>query len=177
MCIPNLVPLIHFIKWNYLLSTFREGCIICLSVKWTKTSTFSTPPIVESLTYYTTHYPLLVALLLSFLGVCWRQIFTHSVTMNYYSWLHQSMIRRAGQQRQQAEALWPHHHPSSLMLVGIHSAEARCSRNFQNVKLRLDFIEIWWCFCHSDFTWNQILAKLKVKIVIFGNFREFDFGF
>ena len=67
MCIPNLVPLIHFIKWNYLLSTFREGCIICLSVKWTKTSTFSTPPIVESLTYYTTHYPLLVALLLS----CW----------------------------------------------------------------------------------------------------------
>ena len=34
-----------------------------------------------------------------------------------------------------------------------------CSRNFQNVKLRLDFVEIGYFYCHSDFTWNQILAK------------------
>ena len=33
-----------------------------------------------------------------------------------------------------------------------------CSRNFQNVKLRLDFVEIWSFYHHSDFTWNQILA-------------------
>ena len=32
-----------------------------------------------------------------------------------------------------------------------------CSRNFQNVKLRLDFVEIWSFYRHSDFTWNQIL--------------------
>ena len=50
---------------------------------------------------------------------------------------------------------------------------ALCSRNFQNVKLGLDFVEIWWFYCHSDFTWNQILAHFKKqsKIVIFGIFR------
>ena len=31
-----------------------------------------------------------------------------------------------------------------------------CSRNFQNMKLMLDFVEIWSFYCHSDFTWNQI---------------------
>ena len=36
-----------------------------------------------------------------------------------------------------------------------------CSRNFQNVKLRLDFVEIWLFYRHSDFTWNQILANSK----------------
>ena len=34
-----------------------------------------------------------------------------------------------------------------------------CSRNFQNVKLRLDFFEIWSFYCNSDFTWNQILVN------------------
>ena len=33
---------------------------------------------------------------------------------------------------------------------------ALCSRNFQNVKLRLDFVEIWSFYRHSDFTWNHI---------------------
>ena len=36
-----------------------------------------------------------------------------------------------------------------------------CFRNFQNVKLRLDFVEIWLFYRHSDFTWNQILANSK----------------
>ena len=34
----------------------------------------------------------------------------------------------------------------------------QCSRNFQNVKLRLDFVEMWSFYCHYDFTWNQILV-------------------
>ena len=34
-----------------------------------------------------------------------------------------------------------------------------CSRNFQNVKLRLDFVEIWSFYHHSDFTWNPILVN------------------
>ena len=34
-----------------------------------------------------------------------------------------------------------------------------CSRNFQNVKLRLDFVEIWSFYCHPTFTWNQILVN------------------
>ena len=36
---------------------------------------------------------------------------------------------------------------------------ALCSRNFQNVKIRLDFVETWWFFCHSDFMWNPILVN------------------
>ena len=36
---------------------------------------------------------------------------------------------------------------------------ALCSRNFQNVKLRLDFIEIWSFYRHSDCTWNRILVN------------------
>ena len=34
-----------------------------------------------------------------------------------------------------------------------------CTRNFQNVKLRLDFVDIWSFYCHSDFKWNQILTN------------------
>ena len=34
-----------------------------------------------------------------------------------------------------------------------------CSKNFQKVKLRLDFVEIWSFYRHSDFTWNQIFAN------------------
>ena len=36
---------------------------------------------------------------------------------------------------------------------------ALCSRNFQNVKLRLDFVEIWSLYRHSDFMLNRILAN------------------
>ena len=36
---------------------------------------------------------------------------------------------------------------------------ALCSRNIQNVKLRLDFVEIWQSYHLSDFTWNQILVN------------------
>ena len=36
-----------------------------------------------------------------------------------------------------------------------------CSRNFQKVKLRLNFIEIWSFYCHSNFTWNTVLANSK----------------
>ena len=33
-----------------------------------------------------------------------------------------------------------------------------CSRNFQNMKLRLNFVKIWSFNLNSDFAWNQILA-------------------
>ena len=36
---------------------------------------------------------------------------------------------------------------------------ALCSRNFQNVKLRLDFVEIWSFYRHSELTWNHILGN------------------
>ena len=36
---------------------------------------------------------------------------------------------------------------------------ALCSRNFQNVKLRLDFVEIRSFYRHSQFMWNQIWAN------------------
>ena len=36
-----------------------------------------------------------------------------------------------------------------------------CSRNFQNVKLRLDFVEMCPFYCHSDSMWNQILVNLN----------------
>ena len=36
---------------------------------------------------------------------------------------------------------------------------ALCSRNFQNVKLRLHGVKILQFSCHSDFTWNQILVN------------------
>ena len=32
--------------------------------------------------------------------------------------------------------------------------ESLCSRNFQNVKLWLDFLEIWLFYRHSNFAWN-----------------------
>ena len=34
-----------------------------------------------------------------------------------------------------------------------------CSRNFQNMKLRLDFVKIWWYYHNSDLALNQILEK------------------
>ena len=53
-----------------------------------------------------------------------------------------------------------------------------CSRNFQNVKLRLDFVEIWSFYLHSDFTWNPILANSNgPKILILTIFKGLNFYF
>ena len=40
---------------------------------------------------------------------------------------------------------------------------ALCSRNFWNVKLRLHDIDIFQIYCHSDFTWNQILMSSNAQ--------------
>ena len=32
-------------------------------------------------------------------------------------------------------------------------------QKLSNVKLRLDFVEIWWFYCHSYFTWDSILVN------------------
>ena len=40
-------------------------------------------------------------------------------------------------------------------------SKALCSSNFQNVKLRLDFVEIWSFYRHSDFTWNHKLMNCQ----------------
>ena len=65
-----------------------------------------------------------------------------------------------------------HHHNHQHLNENLHPSEGTyiqcsnykqiitlCSRKFQNVKLRLDFIEIWSFYCHSDFTWNPILVN------------------
>ena len=52
-------------------------------------------------------------------------------------------------------------------------SSALCSRNFQNVKLRLDFLEIWQIYLHSDFTWNPILVNWNGPKM---SFLNFDFG-
>ena len=61
----------------------------------------------------------------------------------------------------------------SLSLQVLHVfPKAQCSRNFQNVKLRLDFVKF------DNFTATQILLEIKfwkiqtVHNVIFGNFRH-----
>ena len=56
---------------------------------------------------------------------------------------------------------------------------ALCSRNFQNVKLRLDFVEVWSFYQHSDFTWNQILANWngpKMSFIAISETLNFDFS-
>ena len=53
-----------------------------------------------------------------------------------------------------------------------------CSRNFQNVKLRLDFVEIWSFYCYSDFTWNQILSNSNSpKMLFFAILEVLNFAF
>ena len=42
---------------------------------------------------------------------------------------------------------------------------ALCSRNFQNVKKRLDFVEIRSFYRHQNFTQNDILANSKMSYV------------
>ena len=56
---------------------------------------------------------------------------------------------------------------------------ALCSRNFQNVKLWLDFVEIWSFYRKSDFTWNQYLVDLNSPKMLFLAISEglnFDFS-
>ena len=47
-----------------------------------------------------------------------------------------------------------------------------CSRNFQNVKLRHYFDEVWSLHCHSDFTGNQILANSNSQKMSFSTILE-----
>ena len=58
-----------------------------------------------------------------------------------------------------------------------------CSRNFQNMKLRLDFVEVWSFYRHSAFMWNHILGNsnspkmliltiLKVQNFCFSKFEQ-----
>ena len=74
-----------------------------------------------------------------------------------------------------------HHAFVKVLLV----YKALCSKNFQNVKWRLDFVEIWSFYCHSDFMWNQILVNsngpkmliltiLEVLNFDFSNFEQFS---
>ena len=61
----------------------------------------------------------------------------------------------------------------------ISNTVSLCSRNFQNVKLRLDYVEIWLFYRHSDFTWNQILANLngpKMSVLKILEVLSFDFS-
>ena len=50
-----------------------------------------------------------------------------------------------------------------------------CSRNFQNVKLRHDFVETWSFSSHSDFTKIQFWQIQTSKNVIFGNLLDSEF--
>ena len=55
----------------------------------------------------------------------------------------------------------------------------QCSRNFQNVKLRLDFVKIWLFYRHSNFMWNQILEDsngLKISFLALLEVLNFDFS-
>ena len=51
---------------------------------------------------------------------------------------------------------WNQYSRCCEVTICLHSL---CSRNFQYVKLRLDFVEIWSFYCHSDFIWNQFMAN------------------
>ena len=58
-------------------------------------------------------------------------------------------------------------------------AKSLCSRNFQNVKLRLDLVEIWWFYNFSDLTWNQFLLNWNGQKMWFLTILKglnFDFG-
>ena len=49
----------------------------------------------------------------------------------------------------------------------------------QDVKLRLDFVDIWSFYHHSDFTWNQILANWngpKMSFIAISETMNFDFS-
>ena len=46
-----------------------------------------------------------------------------------------------------------------------------CSRNFQNVKLRLHGVGVLRFYCHSNFTWNQILLNWNGQKCDFWQFQ------
>ena len=61
----------------------------------------------------------------------------------------------------QIHAMWYDIHSGEVYLFSKSqkvSSVALCSKNFLNVKLRLDF-EIWSFYRNSDFAWNHILAN------------------
>ena len=67
----------------------------------------------------------------------------------------------------------------SQIVKQCEKSNALCSRNFQNVKLRLDFVEIWSFYRHSDFTWNHILGNSnspKMLILTISEVLNFDFS-
>ena len=45
-----------------------------------------------------------------------------------------------------------------LLIHGDFSTHGTMLQKLSNVKLRLNFVEIWSFYCLSDFTWNQILV-------------------
>ena len=64
------------------------------------------------------------------------------------------------------------------ILCPIQCLTTLCSRNFQSVKLRLDFVEIWSFYRHSDYTSKSNFGEFKrSKNVIFGNFRDTELWF
>ena len=65
--------------------------------------------------------------------------------------------------------------PIHLSMIIGKNTTALCSRNFQNVKLRLDFVEIWSFYRHSEFTWNQILEYSKMSFWVILEVLNFDF--
>ena len=54
----------------------------------------------------------------------------------------------------------------------ILNTDSLCSRNFQNVKLRLDFVEIWSFYCYCNFTWNLLVNSNSPNTFIFGKFWD-----
>ena len=52
-------------------------------------------------------------------------------------------------------------------------------QKLSNVKLRLDFFEVWSFYRHSDFTWNQILVSAngpKMSFLAILETHNFEFG-
>ena len=67
---------------------------------------------------------------------------------------------------------------NSCILSATFPTTALCSRNFHNVKLRIDFVEIWSFYRHSDLTQNQILVSSNSpKMSYVGILEVLNFGF
>ena len=65
------------------------------------------------------------------------------------------------------------------ILIRVRVTLSLCSRNFQNVKLRLDFVKIWSFYHHSDFAWNHLLVYSygpKMLILAILEVLNFDFS-
>ena len=67
---------------------------------------------------------------------------------------------------------WPLPNMSMEKIICYHYYDTLCSRNFQNVKLRLDFVDIWWFYSHSNFYVKSNFGEFKwSKNVLFDHFR------